>query len=184
MSARPNIVLTGFMGTGKSTAGRILAHRLRYNFIDTDVLIEERHGSIAELFDQLGEPGFRELECAIVEELSTTNRTVISTGGGMMLDESNVAKLTHGAIVFCLVAGIDEIMKRVSTGRQKRPLVDDADNPRQRVEQLLAERAPAYARFTQVNTDGMSASAVASLLAVKAATAVQMARTDHGSSKD
>ena len=121
----PNIVLTGFMGTGKTTAGRLLAERLGMEFVDTDELLEERHGPIAEIFETRGEAAFRELEHALAEELSDRRGVVISTGGRMMLDADNVTALSRTGRVFCLVATPDEIFDRVSSDadRTARPLL-------------------------------------------------------------
>src|SRR6187399_1176730 len=88
-----NIVLTGFMGTGKTTVGRLLAARLGYEFVDTDEAIVERHGEIADIFRTRGEEAFRQIERQLAAELASRERLVISTGGRMMLDPDNVAAL-------------------------------------------------------------------------------------------
>jgi len=170
------IVLTGFMGTGKSTVGRILAHRIRFEFIDTDQVIEEMHGPIPELFERLGEDGFRDIESALVVELAARQGVVIATGGGLMLRQENADALAADSEVFCLDASVDTILGRVTSGRQLRPLIEASDNPRQTILTLLAEREDSYAQFTRVSTDGLTPSGVASLLAVKAAMATQAAR--------
>jgi len=147
-----NIVLTGFMGTGKSTVGRLLAERLSLKHIDTDQMIERRHGPIPRIFEEQGEAGFRQIERAIANELSTDIGYVISTGGRFMLDEENAALLSRGNRVFCLVAEIQVIMNRVMRRRSSRPLLA-GKNPRERVEALLAERADGYAAFESIPTD-------------------------------
>ena len=161
-----NLVLTGFMGTGKTTVGRILADRLGYGFVDTDEVIESRAGPIPEIFEREGEPGFREMERAVARELDGRAGLVISTGGRMMLDPECAACLEPEADVFCLTAHPDTIIERIGDTSQ-RPLMDVADAPA-RVRELLAERAEGYARFTSVDTDGRSpdevADAVMSLL--------------------
>ena len=91
---RRNVVLTGFMGTGKTTVGRLLADELGYEFVDTDELIEQRHGSIADLFATRGEEAFRELERDVAAELARRSGLVVSTGGRMMLDPANVRALS------------------------------------------------------------------------------------------
>jgi len=79
-----NLALIGFMGTGKSSVGRLVAEQLRFDFLDTDELIESRaKKSILEIFAQSGEPAFRELEHRLITELATRTRTVIATGGGV-----------------------------------------------------------------------------------------------------
>ena len=102
--ASPNIVLTGFMGTGKSTIGRGLATRLGYKFVDTDAMIVERHGTIAQIFEKGGEGAFRQLERDTAVELAGRSGCVISTGGRFMLDEHNASVLTPTSDVFALVA--------------------------------------------------------------------------------
>lgn len=158
---RPNVVLTGFMGTGKTTVGRLLAHRLQYEFVDTDVLIEARGETIAEIFRSRGEDAFREIEHALAADLAARRGLVVSTGGRMMLDLRNDASLGRSGRVFCLVAPPDAILARVHRDdpRSERPLLSVAD-PRARIVELLAERAAGYARFEQVETDGREPGAV------------------------
>src|SRR5881398_1532646 len=89
-----NLVLIGFMGTGKSSVGRLVAAQLHFEFLDTDELIESRAGrTIPEIFSQAGEKIFRELEAQLVGELSRAQKTVISTGGGLAADPANFASL-------------------------------------------------------------------------------------------
>lgn len=154
MSTPAIIVLTGFMGTGKSTVGRLLAQRLDYEWIDTDDLIERRHGPIAEIFRTQGEAGFRSCERSVIADLVGDAGRVISTGGRLMLDPENVASLQH-AIVFCLTADIDTIVARTGGDGIVRPLLGD-DDRRDRVATLLDERAVAYAAFEQVPTTGLT----------------------------
>lgn len=149
----PNVILTGFMGTGKSTVGRRLARRLGRTFVDTDELIESRHGPIPEIFAEHGEDRFRELERAVAAELAGQQGLVVSTGGRLLLDAANDATLGASGTVVCLVASPDELVRRLEHGTADRPLLRDGD-PRQRIEALLAERAEGYARFLQVRTDG------------------------------
>ena len=120
-----NIVLTGFMGTGKTTVGRLLAEQLGYEFVDTDVVIEQRHGKIADVFRSVGEEAFRNIERELAAELADRVRLVISTGGRMMLDPQNVANLSRNGRVFCLVATPDEIVDRVTNDPSpiERPLL-------------------------------------------------------------
>jgi len=160
MTPIKNIVLTGFMGTGKSTVGRILAHRLDREYVDTDRMIERRHGPIPRIFEEQGEAGFRKIERDIAKELSTDVGYVISTGGRFMLDPDNAALLKEGNRIFCLVADLDVIMNRVMRRRSSRPMLA-GDDPRARVEQLMNERAEGYSVFESVVTDERPPSAVA-----------------------
>lgn len=146
-----NIVLTGFMGTGKSTVGRLLAVRLRVKHVDTDHMIERRHGPISRIFAELGEDGFREIEREIARECAHDVGYVISTGGRFLLDQHNADLLTQQNRVFCLAAEIDEIMRRVMKRRATRPLLAGG-NPRAKVVALLEERRAAYEQFEQVPT--------------------------------
>ena len=151
---RRNVVLTGFMGTGKTTVGRLLAADLDYEFVDTDVLIEQRHGPIAQIFATRGEAGFRRIERDLAAELASRTGLVISTGGRMMLDPANVRALSANGRVFCLVATPDEVFERIVDDRSpmERPLLQVPD-PRQRIVELMAERGPGYRRFPQLVTD-------------------------------
>lgn len=151
--SKPNIILTGFMATGKTTVGRLLAQRLGYDFVDTDELIEARSGqSIAEIFREKGEAAFRGMEAAIARELAEQEGLVISTGGRLMLDAANAAALSKRGRVFCLVATPEEIVARVAddTG-VRRPLLE-VPNPIERVVELLQEREEDYGRYPQMVT--------------------------------
>ncbi len=166
------VVLTGFMGTGKSTVGALLAERLGWEACDTDDLIVERHGPIAKIFAERGETAFRDLEREIVKEQAPRKRLVISTGGRLLLDKQNAALLgaSNGTAtrVFCLTAEPDEIARRIVAEAKEltgvtRPLLDQSnqDQPSQpdpqslleRITKLLAERAEAYAKYEQIRTD-------------------------------
>jgi shikimate kinase len=151
----PNVVLTGFMGTGKSTVGRLLAERLGYDFVDTDEMIVERHGAISEIFASQGEDAFRALEREVAVELSNRQATVVSTGGRLMLDADSAGCLGESGRVFCLVAEVEEIIRRVhgNPGGPERPLLAGPD-PRGQIVALLEERASGYGRFEQIGTDG------------------------------
>lgn len=156
-----NIVLTGFMGTGKTTVGRVVAERLGRVFVDTDELIESRHGAIADIFEQLGEESFRDLERALARRLGERRGLVIATGGGMMLDERCAASLSPCSDAVCLTADAETVLARVGgPGASTRPLLACGD-ARARVLRLLEERASGYARFRAVKTDGLTPAEVA-----------------------
>jgi shikimate kinase/3-dehydroquinate synthase len=159
---RRNVVLTGFMGTGKTTVGRLLADELGFEFVDTDRLIEERHGPIADIFATRGEEAFREIERGVATELASRTGLVISTGGRMMLDPGNVRALSANGRVFCLVATPEEVFERVTSdpSRIDRPLLKVPD-PRERIVELMSERNPEYRRFPQLVTDARTPEAVA-----------------------
>lgn len=144
------------MATGKSSVGRALAARLGYQWVDTDTMIESRHGPIVKIFAGQGEAAFRRIEAEVAEELGRSTGLVISTGGGMLLDPHSERILSRTAWVFCLTATPDEILRRVNaqTGVD-RPLLA-GDDPETRIAEKLAEREDVYSRFEQVATDGRS----------------------------
>jgi shikimate kinase len=138
-----NIALIGFMGTGKSTVGRLVAEQLHFEFLDTDEVIESRtHKSIAAIFADDGEPAFRRHEAELIAELSSRQRLVLSTGGGLGANPDNIASLKRHALVVCLWASPDTIWERVR-GQTHRPLLKEADPPT-KIRQLLAAREPFY----------------------------------------
>lgn len=157
-----NIVLTGFMGTGKTTVGKLLAKQLERDFIDTDQLIEARQGmSIPDIFVNQGETAFRLMEAEVAEELGNRARLVISTGGRLMLDSSNAAALNRNGRVFCLVASPQVILSRLVRDKHNhRPLLD-VPNPRKEVFELLKKREKGYRRFLKVATDNKQPADVA-----------------------
>jgi 3-dehydroquinate synthase len=160
-----NVVLTGFMGTGKTTVGRLLADDLGYEFVDTDELIERRHGPIPVIFATRGEAAFRAIEREVAAELAGRRRLVVATGGRMLLDPANVRALSANGRILCLVATPDEVFERVAGDRSatapvERPLLAVPD-PRRRIVELMSERDPAYRRFPQLVTDALAPAAVA-----------------------
>jgi len=149
---RNNIVLIGFMGSGKTSIGRLVAHRLGFQFIDTDAVIVERAGmQIPAIFSQHGEPWFRDQESAALRSLGIVNRAVISTGGGIVLRPENRDLLRELGFVVWLTASEDVIFERVSRNK-KRPLLQTTD-PRQTVHDLLEQRRPLYTGAAQFTVD-------------------------------
>ena len=138
------IVLTGFMGTGKTSVGKALSHELGYEFVDTDVLIEKREGmAISLIFKKKGENYFREVEEATVEEVSRRSRVVIATGGGVIKNKKNVDNLGRRGIIIWLRADPGIILKRVMLEGGKRPLLD-VQEPLDEINKLLSERLTLY----------------------------------------
>lgn len=162
---KENIILTGFMGTGKTTVGRLLAKELGYEFIDTDELIMNRYGqTISQIFREKGEKAFRQIEAEVAKELAQRRGCVISTGGRMMLDPENAAVLEQSGRVFCLVATPEEIIQRVSADTTtERPLLK-VPNPLERVIELLHQRKEGYNRFPQMITSEKLPEEVAKML--------------------
>ncbi len=151
-----NIILTGFMGTGKTTLGRLLAKRIGYEFIDSDALIEAQTGkTITELFQIQGEAAFRKLESELVEDLAQKKGLVIATGGGLVLNPKNVAALSNTGQIICLTASPEEILTRVAKAPNVRPLLQEED-PQAKIIELLHHRESVYQQFPQLSTSELS----------------------------
>jgi shikimate kinase len=137
------LALVGLPGSGKSTVGRHLSKRLNIDFVDSDSVIEHRLGcTIREFFEREGEDRFRDLEEAVIDELSSGNRGVISTGGGSVLRQSNREHLRARCKVIYLRSSPEDIFRRLRNDRN-RPLLQVAD-PLQRMKDLFATRDPLY----------------------------------------
>ncbi len=138
-----NIVLTGPMGSGKSTAGRAIAAALGKQFADTDELITQRTGmSIVDIFEKLGELKFREMERELIKEISKLDNQVISCGGGIVLQAENMRRLRKNGIIINLIANAETIEKRI--GKEKdRPLFTKQNAP-ELLEKQLADRESRY----------------------------------------
>jgi len=156
-----NLALIGFMGTGKSSVGRLVAQLLHFTYLDTDQVVECRaHKSISEIFEKDGEPTFRQWEQVIVEELIHRKTTVISTGGGLPINQGNLDSLKTHALVVCLWASADTIYERVRD-HDHRPLLAELD-PLAKIRELLSIREPYYRQAdVLVNTERRSVREVA-----------------------
>ena len=142
--SRRNIVLMGFMGTGKTTVGKQLAERLGLDFVDMDHLIEERAGkTISRIFAEDGEPAFRRMERELVRELCAREGLVVGCGGGVVLNPGNVADYARTGLVVCLTATAEVIHQRTAQERH-RPLLEEKDRF-QRIVDLLEKRRALYA---------------------------------------
>ncbi|MFL0796171.1 MAG: shikimate kinase AroK [Cellvibrionaceae bacterium] len=147
-----NIVLVGPMGVGKTTIGRQLSRELQLPFFDSDRVIEERTGAdIPWIFDMEGEDGFRKRESGVLTELLEQDGLVIATGGGIVTRSENRNLLNQGGVVVYLTASVDQLCKRTSKDK-KRPLLQ-VEDPRQKIEELLAERDPLYKDVADVIVD-------------------------------
>ena len=148
-----NLALIGFMGTGKSSVGRLAAQTLHFTYMDTDQVIEAWAGkTITDIFQQEGESAFREWERRVVEDLTHRKKTVIATGGGLPANEANLASLKTHSLLVCLWASPETIFDRVRS-HAHRPLLNDAD-PLAKIRDLLAVREPYYRQAdVLVNTE-------------------------------
>ncbi len=154
-----NLVLAGFMGTGKSTVGRLIAERLNVPFLDTDLEIERIAGrTVAEVFTRSGEAAFRRLEAEVCLRAAAGQNQIISTGGGALLNPQIYAALAATGVMVRLSCDLDEIIRRVGLDGS-RPLF--AGDP-ERLAQLLTSRAGIYERLPHhVDTTGCTPAEVA-----------------------
>lgn len=150
----PNLYLVGFMATGKTTFGRMVAHRLGMQFLDSDHAIEQAEGrSVARIFAEDGEAAFRALERRFIEDGHPAHGCVVACGGGLVVQPGLLEAVQSRGVVVCLHASPETILQRASVNRA-RPLLN-AENPEERVRRLLAERMPVYQRAgTMLLTDG------------------------------
>ena len=150
----PSLVLAGFMGTGKTSVGKIIAEKLGREFVDMDAVIETREGmSISKVFETRGEAYFRELESELCKELGARENLVIATGGGALVSVQNRAAFAN-AVIVCLDASSDEIIARIGKAKDRPMIAGDA---RKRIVELLETRRAAYAQIEKhVDTTGKS----------------------------
>jgi shikimate kinase len=150
-----NIVLAGFMGTGKSVVGSEISRISGRRMVDADEEIERRAGiSIPEIFERFGEPYFRNLEAEVIRDLCRSRNLVISVGGGAMVNRQNLKEMRMGGIVFCLNASPEEIKRRVGDG-EGRPMLSGYPDKLARIKELLEIRKPYYEKADfQIWTEG------------------------------
>ena len=156
-----NIVLVGPMGVGKTTIGRHLAKSLKMHFIDSDREIEHRMGvDVPLIFELEGESGFRKRESSVIEALTSQHDLVLATGGGAVLDARSRELMRRNSVVVYLSADVDHLLERTAKDT-KRPLLQ-TDNPRERMQELLAFREPLYQEVADfmVNTGNRTVKAV------------------------
>ncbi len=139
-----NIALIGFMGTGKNSIGNLLAKKLDKKFVDTDALIEKLAGKpISKIFEEDGENKFRELEADIIKKVAEMENVVTACGGGVVLNQTNVARLRKNSKIILLTASPKIILERVKNGKRVRPLLKGS-NKLDKIKQLLSSREPLY----------------------------------------
>jgi shikimate kinase len=159
-----SIALIGFMGTGKTAVGRLLAAKTGKTFVELDTEIAKAAGrSIPEIFRVDGESHFRALETAAVKKYAGLKNVIIACGGGIVLNDDNIVQLKQECVIVCLLANIPDILERLSGDQSTRPLLDVPDREK-RVKELLELRRPLYERAADINinTSGLDAPGVVS----------------------
>ena len=161
-----NIILTGFMATGKSTIGKKLSTQLNMNFVDTDELIERNlNKKITDIFKENGEQYFRQQETKVIEEISDLTSYVISCGGGVVLNKYNIDLLRKNGIIVNLYASAQEIYKRISNNKD-RPLLENTSI--QKIQELMDYRKLFYKNCDiSINTDNLSVEQITNLIISK-----------------
>lgn len=143
ISLMKNIVLTGFMGTGKTEVGRELSRILGWKLIDVDdEIVKNQNISINEIFGRFGEPAFRDIETEMIGKVSRNRNVIISTGGGAVLKQQNMDILRENGVIICLSATPETIFERTSTNSE-RPLLK-VEDPLGRIRELMEFRRPFY----------------------------------------
>jgi shikimate kinase len=156
-----NIYLVGFMGTGKTSVGRLAAELMHCKFIDMDECIEIREKkSISDIFAQEGEPYFRKIERQVLGDVSKSDNQVVSCGGGIVIDAQNIETMKDSGIIICLTASPEVILERINGGSH-RPLLN-VPNPGEKIAHLLKVRQAYYNRSDfRVDTTKLSIEQVA-----------------------
>ncbi len=161
LKGNDNIILTGFMGTGKSVVGKLVAQKTGLIFVDTDEMIVDIAGkSINSIFEEDGEGVFRQIETQVLSEACRNNGRVISTGGGAVTIEGNLRIMKDSGLLVALTASSDTILGRIED-EGHRPLLK-MDNSKQKIEELLLKRQAFYKKADIViDTTNISPDAVA-----------------------
>ena len=150
---KSSIALIGFMGTGKTAVGKVLAEKLGKEFIELDAVLEQKAGkTIPAIFREDGEIAFRELEIEVTREVATKKNTVIACGGGVVLNKINIDRLKQEGSIVYLTAMPKVILKRTSADTNERPLLKTAAKA-SRIRELLRFRQPFYERAADIKID-------------------------------
>ena len=158
-----NIVLVGFMGTGKTTVGELLAKQTGMPLVDMDALIMERAGkTINDIFANEGEPHFRNLEREMAQERAAKKNLVISTGGGIVLNPDNISNFEQTGLTVCLLASPETVLERVKHDTTRPLLAGDKET---QIIQLLKTRRPLYESVThKIDTNGLAPETIATAI--------------------
>jgi len=146
-----NVALIGFMGTGKSAVGHILAKKLGWEFVETDVLIEKIAGKkIPDIFRDAGEIRFREIEIEAVKQAAAGKKQVVACGGGVVLNSINIMRLKEDAVIVLLTATPEDILKRITADATVRPLLKGTGDTGARIRELLDMRRCFYRQAADI----------------------------------
>ncbi len=149
---KTSVALIGFMGSGKTAVGRVLAEKLNKQFVEMDSLIEQKAGKpIPRIFSEDGETAFRELEIEITKEVARGKNQVIACGGGIVLNKINIDRLKDEAVIVYLTASPAVILERTSADKNERPLLKN--NKAATIDELLKFRKPFYERAADISID-------------------------------
>lgn len=153
-----NLIITGLMGTGKTTIGKEVAKRLGCNFIDTDEYLNKKFGSAKKILNQPnGDKIFSEIESKIANELSLRKNLVISTGGRFMLNQNNIELLKNSWYIVCLSADLNDLVERLLKAKLDtyRPRFFNAKNKLELMKKLDIQSNPFYSQFDNIHTSGV-----------------------------
>lgn len=140
-----NIVLIGMSGVGKTVVGKYVSKKNNMKLLDTDnIIVVNSDETISDIFNNYGEEYFRSLESNIIEGLSTETNSVISTGGGIIMDKNNIKYLKTNGIIFLLQANLDTLIRNVNLSKEKRPLLEESNNFKNRIENINKNRKDLY----------------------------------------
>lgn len=162
-----NIVLIGFMGSGKSVVSKRLSSRLKRKVVSTDEsVVRMEQKSIPEIFSDSGEDHFRQCEKKVIADIAREENVIIDCGGGVVLDPENLAKLKEKGTLFYLAANPEILYQRVKK-QSHRPLLN-CDNPKEKIEELLTKREPCYKQADHIiDTNGKSVAQVCKEIVAK-----------------
>ncbi len=163
-----NLILCGMMGAGKTTIGIKIADLTGRRWYDTDGLIVDKYGKIADIFEFYGEAHFRKLETELIKELAMQDGLVISTGGGLVLKKENNALLQRNGKIVFLRASLDTLSKRLHVDGTRPLLQTSTESIRDRLSKLMEERAPIYEHVADyiVDVDGKTPEQIAEEIVV------------------
>ncbi len=139
------------MGAGKSAIGQAIARKLGWQFVEVDALIEKMAGkTTSEIFQEVGEITFRELEIDVIKQVAQGKEQVIACGGGVVLNTININRLQSTGVIILLLASPAATLKRIATDKNVRPLLKNSLDPAARIRELMRFRKPFYERAADI----------------------------------